>query len=152
MVDKTGKVTKPEIMRSLGNGCDVEVTRVVETMPNWEPGIHQGKPVNVYFNLPVKFKLEGDPPKADESAKPINLTVFPKPADKDLTVKIDAAAGPVTLYLSDITGKILKEVSYENFSGTGEENFDLTSLGVKGTLLVTIAQGTITKTEQVILR
>ena len=152
VVDKTGKVTKPEIMRSLGNGCDVEVTRVVETMPNWEPGIHQGKPVNVYFNLPVKFKLEGDPPKADESAKPINLTVFPNPADKDLTVKIDAAAGPVTLYLSDITGKILKEVSYENFSGTGEENFDLTSLGVKGTLLVTIAQGTITKTEQVILR
>ena len=121
-------------------------------MPDWAPGIHEGKPVNVYFNLPVKFKLEGDPPKVDESAKPISLTIFPNPADNDLTVKIDAAAGPATLYLSDFTGKILKEISYENFSGTGEESFDLTSLNVKGTLLVTVVQGTITKTEQVILR
>jgi TonB family protein len=152
VVDKTGKVTKPKMVKSLGQGCDVEVLRIIETMPNWEPGIHQGKPVNVYFNLPVKFKLEGDPPKVDESAKPISLTIFPNPADKDLTVKINAAAEPVTLYLSDITGKILKEVSYENFSGTGEEGFDLTKLDVKGTLLITAVQGTITKTEQVILK
>ena len=152
VVDKTGKVIKPEMVKSLGQGCDVEVLRIIETMPDWDPGIHQGKPVSVYFNLPVKFKLQGDPPKVDKSAKPISLSVFPNPAAKDVTVKINAAAGPVKLYISDITGKILKEVSYDNFSGTGEDNFDLTSLGVKGTLLVTILQGNISKTEQVILR
>ena len=152
VIDKTGKITKPEVIRSIGQGCDVEVLRVIETMPDWDPGIHQGKPVNVYFNLPVKFKLEGDPPKVDKSVKPIGLSIFPNPATQDITVKINAAAGPVKLYLSDITGKILKEVSYDNFSGTGEENFNLTALGAKGTLLVTATQGALTKTEQVILR
>ena len=152
VVDEMGKITKSEIVKSLGNGCDIEVSRVVGTMPDWEPGIHQGKPVSVYFNLPVKFKLEGDPPKVDESAKPISLSIFPNPTAKDITVKINADTGPATLYISDITGKVLKEVNYEDFSGTGEESFDLTSLGVKGTLLVTVAQGTIIKTEQVILR
>jgi len=152
VVDKTGKIVKPEMVRSLGQGCDVEVLRVVGTMPDWDPGIHKGKPVNVYFNLPVKFKLEGDPPKVDESVKPISLSIFPNPATENITVKINAAAGPVDLFISDITGKILKEVSYENFSGAEEKNFNLADLGAKGTLLVTILQGDISKTEQVIVK
>jgi len=152
VVDKTGKVIKPKIVRSLGQGCDVEVLRIIETMPDWDPGIHQGKPVSVYFNLPVKFKLEGDPPKVDKSAKPISLSVFPNPTDKDITVKINADKGPATLYISDFTGKILKEVSYEKFSGTREVSFDLTTLGTKGTILVTLLQGDISKTEQIIMK
>jgi len=152
VVDKTGKVLHPEVMRSIGQGCDVEVLRIVETMPDWEPGIHEGKPVDVYFHLPVKFKLEGDSPEVDESDKEISLSIFPNPATEDITVKIKADKSPLTLYISDFTGKVLKEVSYENFSGSGEENFNLLSLGAKGTLLVTAAQGTLTKTEQVIIK
>ncbi len=157
IVDKTGKITNPEMLTSSIHpdckvGFLVEIFRVVETMPDWEPGIHKGKPVSVYFNLPVKFKLEGDPPKVDESAKPIDLSVFPNPTDKDITVKINADKGPAKLYISDFTGKILKEVSYENFSGTGEDSFNLTALGAKGTILVTVTQGTITKTEQIIMK
>ncbi len=155
VVDKTGKITKPEIIRSLGNGCDVEVSRVVETMPDWAPGIHQGKPVNVYFNLPVKFKLQGDAPeeqKAKDSKKSINLSVFPNPSAKDVNIRINAAIGPVKLYISDITGKIVKEISYEKFAGMREDHFDLKALGLTGTALITAVQGNSYKTEQVIIK
>jgi len=152
VVDKSGKIKNPKVLRSVGQGCDLEVLRVVQTMPDWDPGIHQGKPANVYYNLPVKFKLEGDPPKVDESTIPISLNIFPNPTSKDVTVKINAAEGPAKLYISDITGKVLKEVDYKNFSGTGADSFDLSSFAAKGTLLITVAQGDISKTEQVILQ
>ena len=152
VVDKSGKIKNPKLLRRIGQGCDLEVLRVVQTMPDWDPGIHKGKPVNVYFNLPVKFKLEGDPPKVDESTIPISLNIFPNPTSKDVTVKINAAEGPAKLYISDITGKVLKEIDYKNFSGTGTDSFDLSSFAAKGTLLITVAQGDISKTEQVIIR
>jgi len=32
-------------------------------MPKWKPGEYKGKPVNVQFNLPIKFKLDKDEKK-----------------------------------------------------------------------------------------
>ena len=37
---------------------DDEALRVVKAMPKWEPGKMDGKPVKVYFNLPVIFKFK----------------------------------------------------------------------------------------------
>ncbi len=65
IVDKNGNVTTPEIVRSLGGGCDEEVLRVVNSFPQWQPGAQGGKKVNVYYNLPVKFKLEDDTPQEE---------------------------------------------------------------------------------------
>jgi TonB family protein len=36
---------------------DDEALRVVKAMPKWEPGKMDGKPVKVYFHLPVVFKF-----------------------------------------------------------------------------------------------
>ena len=58
VVDKTGKVGSPEIKKSIGDGCDETVLDIVKRMPNWLPGKQDGKAVNVYFNLPVKFKMD----------------------------------------------------------------------------------------------
>lgn len=33
---------------------------MVSSMPKWEPGTQNGKPVNVKFTVPVTFKLKGD--------------------------------------------------------------------------------------------
>jgi len=59
VVDKTGNVVNPEIVRDIGGGTGEEVLRVVNSFPKWEPGMHNGAPVSVFYNLPVKFKLEG---------------------------------------------------------------------------------------------
>lgn len=35
----------------------LEAIRVVQLMPRWQPGYQNGKPVNVYYTLPINFKL-----------------------------------------------------------------------------------------------
>lgn len=57
IVDKTGKVSKVEIMKSLCHACDKEAVRVVKNMPRWKPGMKDGKPVNARYTLPINFVL-----------------------------------------------------------------------------------------------
>ena len=57
VVDKKGNVRDVQLLRGIGGGCDEEAVRKVKAMPNWKPGKQMGKPVNVYYNLPVKFTL-----------------------------------------------------------------------------------------------
>ena len=67
IVTKEGYVSRPEIMRGLGDGCDKAVIEIVRNMPQWEAGQQDGQAVNVEYVLPVKFQLEGDPPAKDET-------------------------------------------------------------------------------------
>lgn len=55
-----GHVGDVKIKKSLTTSCDAEVERLINAMPAWQPGEKEGKPVNVEFNLPVKFKLEAE--------------------------------------------------------------------------------------------
>jgi TonB family protein len=57
IVDKTGDVKNPKILRGIGGGCDEEVLRMVNNMPDWLPGKDDGKPVDVLFTLPVNFNI-----------------------------------------------------------------------------------------------
>ncbi len=54
-----GSVTDVKVLRGIGGGCDEEALRVVKLMPKWNPGEEKGKPVDVIFNLPIKFALDG---------------------------------------------------------------------------------------------
>lgn len=62
-VDVKGNVIQPEIIRDIGGGCGKEAMRVVKLMnelpERWIPGRHKNKLVEVQYNLPVRFKLEG---------------------------------------------------------------------------------------------
>ncbi len=58
VVEKDGKVSDVSVLRGIGHGCDKEAIRVVESMPNWNPGTQKGKPVRVKYNLPIRFVLE----------------------------------------------------------------------------------------------
>jgi protein TonB len=58
VIETDGSVSKVNVMRSLGGGCDEEAMRVVKAMPKWKPGKQRGKPVRVSYILPVNFKLQ----------------------------------------------------------------------------------------------
>jgi TonB family protein len=61
IVLKNGKVTDVSILKSANPALDDEALRVVKGMPDWKPGLNdEGKPINVIFNLPINFKLDGD--------------------------------------------------------------------------------------------
>ena len=58
IVFSNGKLGDYKILRSLDPAFDKEAIRVLKLMPRWIPGKQNGVNVNVYFNLPIKFKLE----------------------------------------------------------------------------------------------
>ena len=59
VVEKDGRISNAEIVREIGGGCGAESLRVVQAMPDWNPGTRFNEPLRVQFNLPVRFKLEG---------------------------------------------------------------------------------------------
>ena len=58
VVDKTGKVGEVKVARSVDKELDHEAVRLVKTLPNFTPGRQNGEPVNVWYTLPVRFKLK----------------------------------------------------------------------------------------------
>ena len=60
VVGKDGSISNAELVRSVSEELDAEAIRVVSSMPKWQPGTQNGKPVNVKFTVPVTFKLKGD--------------------------------------------------------------------------------------------
>ena len=59
IINSDGTVTSPQVVRSSGDFyLDMEAVRVIESMPKWKPGKHKGKPVCVYFTMPIVFSLK----------------------------------------------------------------------------------------------
>lgn len=56
IVAKNGAIQSVKIVNSGRADLDKEVLRVINKMPFWKPGMQNGKPVSVYFNLPVTFQ------------------------------------------------------------------------------------------------
>ncbi len=58
-IDIDGYVKEPFILNDgVGGGAAEEAIRLVSSMPKWTPGTQGGKPVKVYYVLPVTFKLK----------------------------------------------------------------------------------------------
>ena len=58
VVTAGGYVTQAQIVRGVDPSLDREAIRVVNSMPTWNPGTNHGKPANVWFTLPITFKLQ----------------------------------------------------------------------------------------------
>ena len=58
VVTKTGSVGEVKVVRSLSPDCDNEAKRVVRSLPKFTPGKENGQSVNVWYTLPVTFKLQ----------------------------------------------------------------------------------------------
>ncbi|WP_341843320.1 energy transducer TonB [Chitinophaga caseinilytica] len=58
VVQADGKLTDFGIIgESPGFGMDEEALRVMKMMPDWEPGVLNGKPSATVFNLPIRFSF-----------------------------------------------------------------------------------------------
>ena len=86
VVDKEGKIVNDTILKDIGGGCGEEALRVVRLMnempEKWSAGKQGNKPVNVFFTLPVKFKIK----------KPVIDPDFVIMDGDSIWVKIDEAA------------------------------------------------------------
>lgn len=57
VVGTKGEICNARVERGIGGGCDEEALCVVNEMPAWEPGRQKGKPVPVWFVIPVRFVM-----------------------------------------------------------------------------------------------
>lgn len=57
VVKKDGSIGQVKVIRKKNPDLDAEAVRVVKTLPKFIPGKMNGKPVNVWFTLPVTFKI-----------------------------------------------------------------------------------------------
>lgn len=55
VVGKDGKVRDVKVLREVDPRLDKEAIRVVESLPEFEPGEQRGKSVSVQYTIPVKF-------------------------------------------------------------------------------------------------
>lgn len=57
-VEKDGTLNDIKVDRGLGKGTDEEAVRVLALSKKWNPGLIDGKPVRVKYNVPIKFTLK----------------------------------------------------------------------------------------------
>lgn len=58
VVEKDGLVSNVKVLRGVCYSIDEEASRVVRGMPRWKPGMKDGKPARVSYQIPIMFKLE----------------------------------------------------------------------------------------------
>lgn len=57
VITEKGKVEDAHIIRSVYPVLDKEALRVINNLPTWKPGEQAGKPVRVWFTIPIVFVL-----------------------------------------------------------------------------------------------
>ncbi len=57
VIEKDGFVSLVEVKRPLHRLFDAEAMRVIKRMPPWKPGKKNGKPVRVYYELPINIRM-----------------------------------------------------------------------------------------------
>lgn len=59
IISETGKISDVKIQRGIPDcpECDEEAKRVVKLMPDWKPGINEGKPVSQWYTIPIVFMV-----------------------------------------------------------------------------------------------
>ncbi|MHC1730928.1 MAG: TonB family protein [Bacteroidales bacterium] len=58
IVTSEGSVENVYVVRGVDPLLDNEAVRVMNLCPKWEPGKMKGKPVNIYYSVPISFSLK----------------------------------------------------------------------------------------------
>ncbi|WP_231458922.1 MULTISPECIES: M56 family metallopeptidase [unclassified Pedobacter] len=136
-VEKNGKLTDIQIVKGLNESTNHEAIRVLDESPNWTPGIQNGKPVRVKYNLYINFTL-------DNSAKTKSTQVVD---NGNLSIKgiqnLSEANSPLVVLDGVTQGKdALKYIRTENIESVSVlKDQAATTLygnkGVNGVILIT---------------
>ena len=115
-VNYDGTVSNAQVLRGVEPSLDAEAVRVVNMLPKWQPGKQGGKPVNVWYSIPITFKLSG----SDQISKPRfivtgndttytyikNMPQFPGGKDALLKFKADNLKYPGNLKSTGFDGTL----------------------------------------------
>ena len=126
VVTEYGAIHYAKCVRGIGSGCNEEALRAVNAMPNWNPGQHEGKNVDVLFTLPIRFSLESDIPIEKGSAELSNqvknpvveVQFSPNPATDHITIELFEGVKSIIIYNAKgslVIKKDLTETANKNY-------------------------------------
>jgi len=58
LIENNGSLSNIKVIKSLDRSLDDIAVQAISNMPKWTPGIHNGNPVRVSFNVPIDFTLK----------------------------------------------------------------------------------------------
>lgn len=126
VISETGKVTDPQVMRSVEASLDAEAVRVVSTLPDFIPGEMNGKKVAVHYVIPVTFALSGD----DSNDK--NVVTIPSGDKKQSPLYV--VDGEITQDISSISPNSIESMTVlKNAEATARYG----ERGANGVVLIT---------------
>jgi len=57
IVEKDGSISNITVEQSAGHGFDEEAVRVLQQSPAWQPGMLNGEPIRIRYQLPINFRM-----------------------------------------------------------------------------------------------
>ncbi len=60
IIEKDGSLSNIVVERAAGNGFDEEAFRVLKLAKAWKPGMQNGQPVRVKYDIPINFQLSSE--------------------------------------------------------------------------------------------
>jgi TonB family protein len=118
-VNKEGGVDRVSILKGVSPELDAEALRVVNKLPSFKPGQQGGKPVSVWYMVPITFSLEkkseiaqseiiSPPPLVDEVYTDVDKMPLFKDGEMGLLRYIaENTTYPEAAKKNNITGKVL---------------------------------------------
>jgi TonB family protein len=88
VVEKDGALSEVKAIKGIGAGCDEEAVRVVKSLPAFQPGTQNGKPVRVRMVVPIAFKLQEGKINPDHSTQ--GMVIIEKVLSVNEKLKVDA--------------------------------------------------------------
>jgi len=98
VVEKDGSISNAKVVKSVDPLLDAEALRVIGAMPNWKPGMQNGKIVRVKYTVPLSFHLDGGGEEIDHLCR-----------EDGTIVEIDIEKGDTTIVkpLFIVDGKVM---------------------------------------------
>ena len=98
VVEKDGSISNAKVVKSVDPLLDAEALRVIDAMPNWKPGMQNGKIVRVKYTIPLSFHLDGGGEEIDHLCR-----------EDGTIVEIDIEKGDTTIVkpLFIVDGKVM---------------------------------------------
>ncbi len=125
-VEKDGSLTDLKIERKLGYGADEEALRVLKIAKRWNPGMQNGRPVRVKYNVPIRFAFENS--KSDRKSNAIASIRLKSYSEKDAPMVIVDNETKSYSYLKELDSKtiesfnVIKGAEALSIYGRGAEN------------------------------
>ncbi len=116
VVNTDGSVNNVEVIKSVRYDLDNECIRVIKMLPRFQPGKMQGKPVPVWYAVPITFALKKNKESkgvlvypTNEHLTPIlNLKLYPNPAKEFIRIELSELPENAEYNIISLNGQIVK--------------------------------------------